>query len=57
MHDAFAIIRWRDAGICRVISSVLWSEYWWERRCWYLFSLVLAIEPVGQELALVLAQR
>ena len=26
MHDAFAIIRWRDAGISPVISSVLWSE-------------------------------
>jgi PPP family 3-phenylpropionic acid transporter len=26
MHDAFAIIRWRDAGISPVVSSVLWSE-------------------------------
>jgi PPP family 3-phenylpropionic acid transporter len=26
MHDAFAIIRWRDAGISPAVSSVLWSE-------------------------------
>jgi MFS transporter, PPP family, 3-phenylpropionic acid transporter len=26
MHDAFAIIRWRDAGISAAVSSVLWSE-------------------------------
>jgi PPP family 3-phenylpropionic acid transporter len=26
MHDAFAIIRWSDAGISPAISSVLWSE-------------------------------
>ena len=26
MHDAFAIIRWRDAGISPAASSVLWSE-------------------------------
>ena len=26
MHDAFAIIRWRDAGISPSVSSVLWSE-------------------------------
>jgi MFS transporter, PPP family, 3-phenylpropionic acid transporter len=26
MHDAFAIIRWRDAGISSAISSMLWSE-------------------------------
>ena len=26
MHDAFAIIRWRDAGISPVVSSALWSE-------------------------------
>ncbi len=26
MHDAFAIIRWRDAGISSVASSLLWSE-------------------------------
>ncbi len=26
MHDAFAIIRWRDAGISSAVSSVLWSE-------------------------------
>src|SRR6185312_4131798 len=26
MHDAFAIICWRDAGISHVVSSVLWSE-------------------------------
>jgi PPP family 3-phenylpropionic acid transporter len=26
MHDAFAIIRWRDAGISSAISSILWSE-------------------------------
>ena len=26
MHDAFAIIRWSDAGISSAISSVLWSE-------------------------------
>jgi MFS transporter, PPP family, 3-phenylpropionic acid transporter len=33
MHDAFAIIRWRDDGISPAVSSVL-------RRCWSLFSLV-----------------
>jgi MFS transporter, PPP family, 3-phenylpropionic acid transporter len=26
MHDAFAIIRWRDAGISPSVSSMLWSE-------------------------------
>ena len=26
MHDAFAIIRWSDAGISPAVSSVLWSE-------------------------------
>jgi PPP family 3-phenylpropionic acid transporter len=26
MHDTFAIIRWRDAGIPPAVSSVLWSE-------------------------------
>ena len=26
MHDAFAIIRWTDAGISPAVSSVLWSE-------------------------------
>jgi MFS transporter, PPP family, 3-phenylpropionic acid transporter len=26
MHDGFAIIRWRDAGISPAVSSVLWSE-------------------------------
>ena len=26
MHDAFAIIRWRNAGISPAVSSVLWSE-------------------------------
>ena len=26
MHDAFAIIRWRDAGISPAVSSMLWSE-------------------------------
>jgi len=26
MHDAFAIIRWRDAGISSAVSSMLWSE-------------------------------
>jgi PPP family 3-phenylpropionic acid transporter len=26
MHDTFAIIRWRDAGISPAVSSVLWSE-------------------------------
>jgi PPP family 3-phenylpropionic acid transporter len=26
MHDAFAMIRWRDAGISPAASSVLWSE-------------------------------
>src|SRR5271166_105958 len=26
MHDAFAIIRWHDAGISPAVSSVLWSE-------------------------------
>jgi PPP family 3-phenylpropionic acid transporter len=26
MHDAFAIIRWRDAGISAAVSSMLWSE-------------------------------
>jgi len=26
MHDAFAIIRWSEAGISPAISSVLWSE-------------------------------
>jgi MFS transporter, PPP family, 3-phenylpropionic acid transporter len=26
MHDAFAIIRWHDAGISSAVSSVLWSE-------------------------------
>ena len=26
MHDAFAIIRWREAGISPAVSSVLWSE-------------------------------
>jgi MFS transporter, PPP family, 3-phenylpropionic acid transporter len=26
MHDAFAIIRWRDAGISPAVSSILWSE-------------------------------
>jgi MFS transporter, PPP family, 3-phenylpropionic acid transporter len=26
MHDAFAIIRWRDAGISSAVSSILWSE-------------------------------
>jgi PPP family 3-phenylpropionic acid transporter len=26
MHDAFAIIRWHDAGISSAISSLLWSE-------------------------------
>jgi len=26
MHDAFAIIRWRDAGISPAVSSLLWSE-------------------------------
>jgi MFS transporter, PPP family, 3-phenylpropionic acid transporter len=26
MHDAFAIIRWNDAGISPAVSSVLWSE-------------------------------
>jgi len=26
MHDAFAIIRWSNAGISPAISSVLWSE-------------------------------
>jgi MFS transporter, PPP family, 3-phenylpropionic acid transporter len=26
MHDAFAIIRWSDAGISPAISSALWSE-------------------------------
>jgi MFS transporter, PPP family, 3-phenylpropionic acid transporter len=26
MHDAFAIIRWRDAGISAAGSSMLWSE-------------------------------
>jgi MFS transporter, PPP family, 3-phenylpropionic acid transporter len=26
MHDAFAIIRWSNAGISPVVSSVLWSE-------------------------------
>ena len=26
MHDAFAIIRWRDAGISSAVSSLLWSE-------------------------------
>ena len=26
MHDVFAIIRWRDAGISPIISSILWSE-------------------------------
>jgi PPP family 3-phenylpropionic acid transporter len=26
MHDAFAIIRWRDAGISSGVSSMLWSE-------------------------------
>jgi PPP family 3-phenylpropionic acid transporter len=26
MHDAFAIIRWRDAGITSAASSMLWSE-------------------------------
>jgi len=26
MHDAFAIIRWRNAGISPTASSVLWSE-------------------------------
>ena len=26
MHDAFAIIRWRNVGISPAVSSVLWSE-------------------------------
>jgi MFS transporter, PPP family, 3-phenylpropionic acid transporter len=26
MHDAFAVIRWSDAGISPAVSSVLWSE-------------------------------
>ena len=26
MHDAFAIIRWSDAGISPAVSSMLWSE-------------------------------
>ncbi len=26
MHDAFAIIRWENAGISPSVSSVLWSE-------------------------------
>ncbi len=26
MHDAFAIIRWRNAGISPAVSSMLWSE-------------------------------
>jgi MFS transporter, PPP family, 3-phenylpropionic acid transporter len=26
MHDAFAIIRWSDAGISPAVASVLWSE-------------------------------
>jgi MFS transporter, PPP family, 3-phenylpropionic acid transporter len=26
MHDAFAIIRWSNAGISPAVSSVLWSE-------------------------------
>jgi PPP family 3-phenylpropionic acid transporter len=26
MHDAFAMIRWREAGISPAVSSVLWSE-------------------------------
>ena len=26
MHDAFAIIRWSDAGISSAVSSMLWSE-------------------------------
>jgi MFS transporter, PPP family, 3-phenylpropionic acid transporter len=26
MHDAFAIIRWHDAGISPAVSSMLWSE-------------------------------
>jgi hypothetical protein len=26
MHDAFAIIRWRDAGVSAAVSNVLWSE-------------------------------
>ena len=25
-NDVFAIIRWRDAGISPIISSILWSE-------------------------------
>ena len=33
MHDAFAIIRWRDAGISPAVSSVLWSESVAQRRC------------------------
>jgi MFS family permease len=36
MHDAFAIIRWRNAGISPAVSSALWR---WERRCWFSFSL------------------
>jgi PPP family 3-phenylpropionic acid transporter len=26
MHDGFAVIRWSEAGISAVVSSVLWSE-------------------------------
>jgi PPP family 3-phenylpropionic acid transporter len=26
MHDAFAVIRWRAAGVSPVLASVLWSE-------------------------------
>ena len=26
MHDAFAVIRWRAAGVSPALASVLWSE-------------------------------
>ena len=40
MHDAFAIIRWSNAGISPAISSVLWSESS-QRRWWFLCFSVL----------------
>jgi PPP family 3-phenylpropionic acid transporter len=55
MHDAFAILRWRSAGISPAVSSVLWSESVASEVLVFLFLGPWLLKVLGRTGALALA--
>jgi PPP family 3-phenylpropionic acid transporter len=55
LHDTFAVIRWRDAGISAVTASLLWSESVAAEVIVFLIAGPLLVRHLGPAYAAMLA--